>query len=132
MSEFSAKRIAKQIDPDGRQPHELDRTQTWSYSVFNLEAFFSAASIADKLGVDLWSYPSPDKRSMRKALDWLVPIPTGEKKWTYQQISGLQPIKLAPFLRRAAIRYREPAYEKILSKFPKVTGDERWQLLYPK
>jgi alginate lyase len=53
LSEFPAKRIATQIESDGRQPRELERTQSWSYSIFNLEAFFSAASIGDKLGIDL-------------------------------------------------------------------------------
>ena len=132
LSEFSSNRIAKQIEPDGRQPRELDRTQAWSYSIFNLEAFFSAASIADKLGIDLWNYDSPDKRSIRKALDWLMPFATGERKWPYRQISGLPPEKLAPLLRHAARRYREPAYEKTIAKLPKLTGDERWQLLNPK
>jgi hypothetical protein len=88
--------------------------------------------MASKLGIDLWSYETPDKRGILKALDWLVPYATGEKKWNYRQISGLQPEKLAPLLRRAAVRYREPAYERAIDKLPKVTGDERWQLLFPK
>jgi len=132
LSEMPKARITKQVEPDGRQPRELDRTQAWSYSLFNLEALFDGAALASKLGIDLWSYESPVKRGIRKALDWLVPYATGEKKWNYRQISGLQPEKLAPLLRRAAVRYREPAYEGAIDKLPKVTGDERWQLLYPK
>lgn len=132
LSEMAEKRIAIQIEPDGRQPSELERTQAWDYSLFNLEALFDAAAMARQLGIDLWSYETPDKRGIRKALDWLVPYATAEKKWNYRQISGLQPEKLAPLLRRAAVRYREPAYEKTIGKLPKITGDERWQLLYPK
>ncbi len=132
LSEMAEKKIAKQIEPDGRQPRELERTQAWSYSLFNLEALFDAAAMASTLGIDLWSYESPDKRGIRKALDWLVPYATGEKKWNYRQISGLQPEKLAPLLRRAAVRYREPAYERAIDKLPKFTGDERWRLLYAK
>jgi len=132
LSEMAEKRIAKQIETDGRQPRELERTQAWSYSLFNLEALFDGAAMASKLGIDLWSYKTPDKRGIRKALDWLVPYATGEKKWTYQQISGFQPEKLAPLLRRAAVRYREPNYERTIDKLPKITGDERWQLLFPK
>lgn len=131
ITEFPAKRIAEQIAPDGRQPHELERTQAWHYSIFNLAAFFDAAAIADKLSVDLWNYQSPDKRAVRKALDWLVPFATGEKKWTYEQITGMQPEKLAPLLRRAVLRYREPAYERAIGKLPGMTGDERWRLLNP-
>lgn len=132
LNEFPTKRITKQIEPDGRQPRELERTQAWNYSLFNLEALFDAASIADKLGIDLWNYETQDKRGIRKALDWLLPFATGAKKWGYQQISAWQPEKLAPFLRRAAPQYREMSYENALSKLPGVTVDQRFYLLYPK
>jgi hypothetical protein len=132
LNEFPTKRITKQIEPDGRQPRELERTQAWNYSLFNLEALFDAASIADKLGMDLWNYETQDKRGIRKVLDWLLPFATGAKKWSYQQISTWQPEKLAPLLRRAALQYREMAYENALSKLPGVTADQRFNLLYPK
>ena len=132
LSEFPATRIAQQIEPDGRQPNELKRTQAWSYSLFNLEALFNAASLADKSGVDLWSYETADKRGIRKALDWLLPFAIGERQWSYPQISAWRPEKLAPFLRRAAGRYREPTYEKAIRKLPGVFTDQGWQLLYPK
>src|SRR5262249_23361783 len=61
LSEFPTRRIANQIEPDGRQLRELQRSQAWNYSLFNLEALFNAASIADKLGMDLWNYAAPDK-----------------------------------------------------------------------
>ncbi|HTN70767.1 MAG TPA: alginate lyase family protein, partial [Methylomirabilota bacterium] len=131
LGEFATKRIASQIEPDGRQLYELERTQAWSYSLFNLEALFDAAMLGDKLGLDLWSYEAPNKRGIRKALDWLIPFATGEKRWSYKQISALQPDKLAPFLRRAAVHYREPAYEKVIGKLPVATPDQRWQLLHP-
>jgi Alginate lyase len=132
LNGFPAKRIAKQIEPDGRHPRELERTQAWNYSLFNMEALFDAASIADKLRIDLWNYETQDKRGIRKALDWLLPFATGAKKWSYQQISAWQPEKLAPLLRRAALQYREMSYENALSKLPGVTADQRFNLLYPK
>ena len=132
LNEFPTKRITKQIEPDGRQPSELERTQAWNYSLFNLEVLFNAASIADKLEIDLWDYETQDKRSIRTALDWLLPFATGAKKWSYQQISTWQPEKLAPLLRRAALQYREMAYENALSKLPGVTADQRFNLLYAK
>jgi hypothetical protein len=132
LGEFPSRRIARQIEADGRQPHELARTQAWNYSIFNLEALFNGASIADNLGIDLWRYETPDRRGIRRALDWLVPFAIGEKKWSYREIIGHQPEKLAPLLRRAAFRYREPSYEKAIGRLPKIPSDERWQLLYPK
>ena len=82
--------------------------------------------------MDLWNFETPDKRSIRRALDWLLPFAIGEKKWSYEQISSWQPEKFAPFLRRAAVRYHEPLYEKAISKLPGLRADERMQLLYPK
>jgi alginate lyase len=132
LTEFPAKRIAQQIEPDGRQPRELARTQAWNYSIFNLEALFNAASIADKVGIDLWNYRTTDRRSIRQALDWLIPFATGERKWSYKQISMFEPVKLAPLIRRAANQYHDPAYEQAIIKLGKNTADERWQLLYPR
>jgi len=130
MGEFGARRIAKQIEPDGRQPRELGRTQGWNYAVFNLEALFDAAAIAEKLGIDLWNFRTDDNRSMRKSLDWLMPFATGAKPWPYKQISPFQPEKLAPLLKRAALQYREPAYEQAIGKISKINGAERWRLIY--
>ena len=132
LNEVPTARIAKQIEPDGRQPRELERTQAWSYSLFSLEALFDTASIADKLGFDLWNYQTQDKRGIHKALDWLLPFATGDKKWSYQEISVWQPEKLAPLLRRAALQYREMSYDNALSKLPGVMADQRFNLLYPK
>src|SRR6185369_9813989 len=108
---FAVKRIAAQIEPDGRQLRELERAQAWHYSIFNLQALFSAAAIADKVGIDMWNSET-NNRSMRKATDWLIPFATGEKKWPYKEIAAVEPQKLAPLLRIAALRYRDPAYEQ--------------------
>jgi hypothetical protein len=132
LSEFHRKRIIAQVEADGRQPRELTRMRAWDYSLFNLQALFDAASIAGKLSIDLWSPRSDDQRSIRRALDWLVPFATGERKWTYPQITRFQPEKLAPLPRRAGIVYRDPAYERVIGSLKTSTGNERWQLLYPK
>jgi hypothetical protein len=130
IADFPMRRIARQVEPDGRQPRELERTQGWSYSLFNLEALFDAASLGSNLGLDLWAFATPDKRSIRKALDWLLPFAAGEKKWRYKQISAWQPEKLAPLLRRAAVQYREPSYEQAINKVSAIAPDQRINLLY--
>jgi len=46
---------------------------------------------------------------IRKALDWVVPYSTGEKKWPYAQIEPYNSSDLAPALLRAAY-YRDGNY----------------------
>ena len=78
--------VDDQIEPDGGQPHELRRTTSAHYVFFNLEAFFRLAWLAEHAGVDLWKYRSPDGRTLRGALDWVLPYLRGEKTWTWKQI----------------------------------------------
>jgi hypothetical protein len=126
LGESRQKRIAAQIEPDGRQPRELGRTRAWSYSVMNLGGLMSLAALGERARVDLWRFESPDGRSIRKALDWLVPFALG-KEWPYPQITPSSPSDLAPLLRQAAIRYQEPRYEQDA----RIPADDRLQLTYP-
>src|SRR5204862_1381582 len=95
------RRIAPQIEPTGEQPRELARTKSFSYSVYNLRALTLPADLGDRVGVDPWHYQTPDGRSIRAALDWLIPFATGEQKWSHQQLGSLEPQSLLVPLRRA-------------------------------
>jgi hypothetical protein len=108
--EGARERIRTQIEPDGRQPRELERTQPWHYSLFNLEAFFALAVLGDRVGVDLWNYRTQDGRSLRRALDYLVPFADGRQPWPHPQIGAFQPAGIAPLLRRGALVWKDPAY----------------------
>jgi hypothetical protein len=110
------RRIARQIEPDGRQPLELARTKAFGYSLMNLEGLVTLAILGDRFGVDLWRYRSPDGRSIRAALDWLIPYADGSKPWPYQQIAEFGAGRTIPLLRRAAIVYHEPGYERALER----------------
>jgi Alginate lyase len=131
LSEIPSKRIARQIKPDGSQPLELARTQPWGYSLFNLQALFDAAALGDHLAIDLWNFETSDRRSIRKALDWLIPFAAGEKQWSLRQESVWRPERLAPLLQRAALRYRHPNYIAALGKLAGRPIDSRERLLYP-
>ena len=123
------KRIAVQIEPDGRQPLELARTKAWSYSIGNLEGLMLLATIGEKVGVDLWNYQSEDGRSIRRALDYLAPIALGERNWTYQQLGEWPPQLLFPLMRRAAARYRDPQFLTLFERVPDIDLADRGRLL---
>ncbi len=123
------KRIATQIEPDGRQPLELARTKAWSYSVGNLDGLMLLATLGEKLGVDLWNFGTPDGRSIRKALDFLTPVALGEQKWQYQELDGLKPQTLFPLMRRAATTYQDRQYQALMVKLPDVDSRDRSRLL---
>lgn len=123
------KRIAVQIEPDGRQPLELARTKAWSYSAGNLDGLMQLARLGEPLGVDLWNYQTRDGRSIRKALDFLAPFAVNEKKWTYQQLGEWPPQMLFPLIRRAAAHYNDEKFRTLLTKVPAVNADDRTNLL---
>jgi hypothetical protein len=124
------KRIAVQIEPDGRQPLELVRTKAWSYSIGNLHGLMSLAELGEFVYVDLWRYETPDRRSIRSALDFLVPFALGTQKWPYQQIGGFSQEAIYPLLRRAAARYPDYQYQSLLLKLPPNDPPDRSILLF--
>ena len=122
-------RIAWQIEPDGKQPLELDRTRGMSYSLFNLNALLTVASIGEKVGVDLWSYQTKDGRSIRKALENLAPFALGEKEWTHQQIIKWSPEEYFAMVRKTAGKFQDENFKALLAKIPTVNSTERSVLL---
>ncbi len=114
------KRIAGQIEPDGKMPRELQRTKSFDYSVFNLRALTDLSSLGQNLGVDLWHFQTNDGRSLRKAMDFLAPYVDRDHKWPYQQIARPNRDSLEMLLLRAEPRYPDAHYETALSK----SGDE--------
>jgi len=126
------KRIASQIEPDGKQPHELARTKAYDYSRFNLEALGCLALYGERYNLDLWSFKTDDGRSIAVALDWLAPYATGEKKWEGSQIT---PAKIVDTIRvyRWAGNALDPKYEAVVKAVgdPKDSTTQRVELVYP-
>ncbi len=123
-----SKRIALQIEADGRQPLELARTRAWGYSCGNLDGLMLLARLGENVGVDLWNYQTADGRSIRKALDFLVPFAFGQK-WTYQQLGEWPPQQLFPLIRRAANKYSDDEIRSAFDKLPPVQAEDRTRLL---
>lgn len=109
-------RLAAQIEPDGRQPRELQRTRAWSYSVMNLDGWFTLARLADQVGIDLWHYRTKDGRSLQAALDYLVPFADRTKKWPHSQITPFETNGLVGLLQQAAVIWKSDRYAVLASR----------------
>lgn len=114
--EGSRARIGRQIASDGRQPRELERTRSWDYSEFNIAAFMDLATLGTHVGIDLWNYRTADGRSIRQALDFMVPYAAGERKWTFDQITTFRASTIHRILRRGAVAWNEPKYKALADK----------------
>ena len=103
------KRIAFQVEKDGRQPLELERTKSWDYSVMNLEGLVSLAQLGEHVGVDLWNFHSPDGRGIRKAIEFLAPFSRDTKSWPTKQIEPIRVDKFNAIVQLARKRYKDLA-----------------------
>jgi hypothetical protein len=117
VEQAKIKRIAHHIEPDGSQHEEIGRTRGLHYSVFNLSAMAILARIGEQVDVDLWHYESPDGRSIRGALDFILPYLAGEKEWPHEQIEefDVSTSDMGLFY-LAAVRYKEPKYRQLLDR----------------
>lgn len=86
-NDFPTNRLYKQIEPNGAQPLELERTTALGYSVFNLTHFLDISQMATALNINLLNAISSDGRGILKAFDFLLPF-IGSKltDFPYKQI----------------------------------------------
>jgi hypothetical protein len=110
LNRVKTRRIAVQIEPDGRQPLELARTNAFSYSIGNLDGLMQLAALGQEIGIDLWGFKTADGRSIPAALDFLLPYAVGAKHWNYQQIGGFHGDALLHQLERAKTEYNDSKY----------------------
>ncbi len=88
INSVPTKRIYTQIEPDGRQPHELRRTLAFGYSQYNLTHLLDIFCMAQKIGLKIDDATSADGRNFYKAMDFLAKyVGKDVKDWPYQQIS---------------------------------------------
>jgi len=106
-------RIEKHIQPDGRQPHELARTRSFTYSCFNLDGLFTLAWVGRRVGVEVWSHPF-----LRPAMEFLAQYAEADRPWPYPELepeAHLPPPKFRLFrlLRQAAVAWDDSRYDKL-------------------
>jgi hypothetical protein len=118
VGESGRNRIASQIDADGKQKRELDRTRPLHYSLFNLDAFTMLAELGRHVGVDLWHYTSPAGGSIEKALLFIAPYADSTVKFPKADIAEQGPGEFLPPLQRAAAQLHDAAFSRAIEHLP--------------
>ena len=135
-SEQSVARLRSQIMPDGSQPQELARADAWGYSTMNLRGFFTLATLAGHVDVDLWTVAGDaGKPYMQTALDFLIPTFNDSTQWKYSQVSNrFDRSTMQNLLQRAAVVYNVPEYAVLSQKYQSEnqrTSRNRNRLIWP-
>src|SRR5436190_3221581 len=128
----ATRRIEQQILPDGRQPRELERTRSLSYSEFNIEALTRLAELARFSRIDLWHHAPAAGGGIAAALRYLAPYADTSRTWTAEQITPPDPLELLAPLRRAERSLRDATLHAALQRMPAAARtSHRSRLLYP-
>ena len=80
---FKTVLVAGQIAPDGRLPRELARTKPYSYSLFDMDVLCGIAQSLSTKSDDLWSFATPDGRSLRKLMAFMYPYIKDRRAWPF-------------------------------------------------
>ena len=126
----SKKLLDSQLTKEGTWPLELARTNALGYSTFNTTAWFQVATLAEKVGVDLWHYKTSKGVGLQAAFEWLLPYALGEKKWTYQQIEPYNADDFYPLLLQAAKKFHNESYLAKTGHVKEEDKDAVAELLY--
>lgn len=107
LEALPARRIFTQIEPDGRQPHELTRTRAFGYSQYNLSHLIDLCILARQVGLAPERTCSDDGRCLEKGLDFLAQYLDKEAEaWPYEELGRWEECRqaLCRDLYRAATR----------------------------
>ena len=110
------KRIPSQFDEKGLQKYEMVRTNSFSYSAFNLEALTQLAIIAGPVGVDLYTPAKPGDPGILSGLDALLPYDK-DHPWPGQQINPELRDAICPALARAVGHTHDAKYLDAQKRF---------------
>jgi len=118
LGESLPARLDAHITPEGKQPRELARTKSWSYSCFNLKNICKGAVMARSLGIDLWSHEGEGGRgSLRRAMLYLVPFCKNPGAWPEKQITKFDSKEARVWLNDGAVVYEDEAIRSAQKEF---------------
>ncbi|MBI5396646.1 MAG: alginate lyase family protein [Verrucomicrobia bacterium] len=94
----SLRRIETQFLADGRQPHELRRTKSFEYSLYNLDAWLHLAELGRRFHIEVWNHRNAAGASPATGLRYLE---ANVNAWPYPQLSAPSRTSLEELARRA-------------------------------
>jgi hypothetical protein len=103
--------ISSKVQPDGRQPFEVQRNNALDYSMFNLLGLFKLANIGKHLSVDLWNYKISDTPLLQRAIDYIFPHFLNTDTWPYPQVSTINLYFASDLLCQAMVHYPQNSSE---------------------
>jgi hypothetical protein len=81
---YKNKLISEQMILNGSFPLETARTNSMSYSLFNLDAMASIAWNLSDQSFNVWNYELNDGRGLNKGLDFIYPYLIDKTKWPFK------------------------------------------------
>lgn len=76
--------VPGQIAPDGSLPRELARTKPYSYSLFDMDILCDICQSLSGRKENLWTFTTPDGRSVEKMMAFMYPFIKDKSKWPYR------------------------------------------------
>ncbi len=110
------KHVNVQLAVDGSLPRETKRPSSFEYSVYGLRAFATLARGLALAGYDLWSFQTPDHRSLEQGFDFLAPYMLGEKAWPYKNTGKTADAASSRMWKWASVAYDQPAVKQVYAK----------------
>jgi hypothetical protein len=118
LGESLPARLDAHITPEGKQPRELARTKSWSYSCFNLKNICKGSVMAMSLGIDLWNHEGEGGRgSLKKAMLYLVPFLKNPEEWSEKQMTKFDSKEARYWLDVGAAVYEEETIRSAQKEF---------------
>jgi hypothetical protein len=126
LKEEMPRLLATQVGTKGNQDHELARTNSLGYSLFNLEALYRLAVLGDALGVDCWKFGG-QKGALVEALDYLAPYADPAVPWPKDEVRPAERSRLLPLIIQAHARKGSTEHLHLLQRFLG-EGADLWRL----
>ncbi|WP_400078735.1 alginate lyase family protein [Winogradskyella sp. R77965] len=122
--ELAQQSLDDMLNDQGGQIHELERSRSFFYSCFNLQALVSIADLGDKVGIDMWQYKSENNKSLTLAINYLTPIINGEI-WNHDTLKAIDLTDLIPILSKASQKRNSEDYRSLMSKILEETKQKK-------